>query len=385
MANKQKQTVDNVENLSPEDNFDKEIEGALKPTNTEVVETDNQIDYSKEQQIYNELLNKYQGGHEKTIFEFCYKTNIPYCDNIIKALFKGHNDEILNQMPIIYIKTLNEDSHYQGLTFFAQLKRENFEAIYSEDLSALTLSEEDKKNRMAVIDILSYDPFKDDDPSSKPQLYRDMSSMLTEGMRKDVAKAKAALTIVRSYNNIEKYQKKINEIMKTGNTDEDTQKQLDQLIKIQKTLQDSINTTAEKNNFTVKGIGNAGKGMLSDVMNQIGERGIDEGITNFYDIATSKSIEEIANISMKAQLNQISLSKTDYADILKTQIELVQEAQRKSKDALEALRLAKEKIVKQELLDELTQDYRKKGISEKEIEEFISREYHLYDIDGDKN
>jgi len=46
--------------------------------------------------------------------------------------------------------------------------------------------------------------------------------MLTENMRKDVAKAKAALSIVRSYNNLEKYQKKINDIMKTGEVTEET-------------------------------------------------------------------------------------------------------------------------------------------------------------------
>jgi len=50
----------------------------------------------------------------------------------------------------------------------------------------------------------------------------------------------------------------------------------------------------------------------------------------------------------------------------------------KAREAIEALRLAKEKIKKQKLLDELARDYRKKGISEKEIEAFIDREYHLY-------
>ena len=48
-------------------------------------------------------------------------------------------------------------------------------------------------------------------------------------------------------------------------------------------------------------------------------------------------------------------------------------------DALEALRLAREKITKEELLDELAEDYRKKGISEKEIEEFVNRELNMYD------
>ena len=44
--------------------------------------------------------------------------------------------------------------------------------------------------------------------------------MLTEGMRKDVAKAKAALAIVRSYNNLEKNQKQINDILKSGELEE---------------------------------------------------------------------------------------------------------------------------------------------------------------------
>ena len=153
-----------------------------------------------------------------------------------------------------------------------------------------------------------------------------MTGMLTEGMRKDVAKAKAALAIVRSYNNLDKYQRKINEIMKAGQMDDETQKALDQLIKVSKTLQDSINQTAEKNNFTVKGIGTSGHGMLSDVMNRVNDYGIDEGVVNFYDIATSRAIEEVANISFKAQLNQVGLSKTDYADILSQQSKIVREA-----------------------------------------------------------
>ena len=53
--------------------------------------------------------------------------------------------------------------------------------------------------------------------------------------------------------------------------DDASQKTLDQLIKVQKTLQDSINQTAERNNFTVKGIGTSGQGMLSDVMNRISD------------------------------------------------------------------------------------------------------------------
>ena len=91
---------------------------------------------------------------------------------------------------------------------------------------------------------------------------------------------------------------------------------------------------------------------------------------------TSKSIEEVANISFKAQLNQVNLSKTDYADILTNQCEIVKDCQRKMKDALEALRLAKEKsdnhISKVNLKDtELVSFLRKNNISEKDAQEII--------------
>lgn len=324
---------------------------------------------------YETMLEASGNDARKAMFEYCFRNDICFMGDILSRVLRTGGGDTL---PNSYLDALKA-AGMEGKTFLSQLRIDNFETIYSRDSRLAMLDEEDRKNRLQVIDVLGYDPFQDDDQAERPGLYRDMTGMLNEGMRKDVAKTKAALAFVRGYNNLEKYQRKINEIMKQDEIDEDTQKRLDQYIKIQKTLQDSINQTAEKNNFTVKGIGSNGRGMLSDVMIQVEERGIDEGITNFYDIQTSKSIEEVANISMKAQLNQINLSKTDYADILSTQCEITRKAQARAAEAMEALRLCREKLKKQELLDELASEYRQKGISEDEIGEFIQREYKLYD------
>lgn len=324
---------------------------------------------------FEELVEAYGNDRKKALFEYCYKHNIGYINKLVNRVISN----VPGGLPQAYIDLKELSPDFRDVTFFSQLRMDNFDKIYSTDYSISLLDEEDRKNRLQVIDILGYDPFKDDDQAEKPGLYRDMTGMLTESMRKDVAKAKAAIAFVRGYNNLEKYQRKINDIMKMDDIDEDTQERLDQYIRVQKTLQDSINQTAEKNNFIVKGLGSNGVGMLSDVINQVEEKGIDDGITNFYDIATSRSIEEVANISMRAQLNQINLSKTDYADILGLQSKMVHEAQAKAATAEEALRLCKEKLKKQELIDELAAEYRAKGISEDEIEEFIAREYHMYD------
>lgn len=357
---------------SLEDNEEKE-------DNDDFYDEDDDEDLNKKDEQYESLLKKYEGDHRKAIFEYCFIKNIYYSDAIYKKIAKAEQKVLDEGMPKLYLDIIAADPRYKDVHFFDQLMLDNFEKVYSEKVYSDGLTEDDRKNRQVVIDIFSYDPFKDEKENMRPQMYRDLAGMTTEAMRKDVSKQKAAISVVRSYGNIEKYQRMVNDIIDAGATDEDSQDQLNSYLKIISNIQASINQTAEKNSFTVKGIGSNGQGMISDILNEIEDKGIDEGITNFYDIATSKSIEEVANISMKAQLNQINLSKTDYADILAGQVEIVKKAQRIAKDAQEALRLAKEKIKKQRLIDELAADYRKKGISEKDIEDFISSEYHLQD------
>ena len=203
----------------------------------------------------------------------------------------------LEQMPQIYIDTVKADVNVGTKTFFDQLAMDNFEKIYAEKSYSESLSEEDRKNRQVVIEVFSYDPFAGEPDIDKPQLYRDLAGMSNEAMRKDVAKQKAAISIVRSYGNIEKYQRKVAEITSSGAIDDETQKTLDNYLTLISKIQTNINQTAEKNNFTVKGIGSNGRGMLSDVINQVETMGYDKGITNYYDIATSKAIEEVSDIS----------------------------------------------------------------------------------------
>lgn len=374
--NKEKVT----ENTVSDEKSNDELKDVIVLIEEQVEKTEESNPIIQEQKEYFLMLLKhYKGDYKKSLFEFCYKYNIFYDSDTFYLLTKGGEDTVFQSFPKIYIDTINSDFRFKDLDFFSQLKMENFEIIYKEQKQLLGLDEDAKTNRIAILDIFAYDPFANDPIEDRPQLYRDLAGMANDSMRKDIAKQKAALNIVRSYKNIELYERKITELTNSGQVDEKAQEKLDSYMSIIAKIQDSVNKTAEKNNFTVKGIGSSGKGMLSEVMNTIEEKGIDEGITNFYDISTSRSIEEVADISFKAQLNQINLSKTDYADILSNQCELVREAQKKAKDAIEALRLAKEKITKQELLEELEYEYKRKNISEEDIKELINREFHLFD------
>lgn len=331
-----------------------------------------------DKELFKQCYDACPGSVEDALFMFCFKRNYYYHQKILSQLIYVDKINIETDLPEAYLDELKKIPSIKGKTFFSQLKRANFEKIYSEDLNLLTLSEDDLKNRQQVMNIVGYDPFKDESIEDRPQLYRDLTGLLSDNLRRDITKQKSAIEIVKNYMTISKYQKRVTDLLQ--DTENDNQEQVDKLLQMIAKVQAIINATTKENGFSSgKSLGKGGRGMLSDVMNQIDTQHYDDGVTNFYDQATSKSIQEIADISFRSQLAQVKLSGTDYADILAQQAELVKKSQRVARDATEALRIAKAKITKEQLLEELEKEYKKKGISEADIQEFISREYNVWD------
>lgn len=328
--------------------------------------------------VFPDLVKKYNGDNKKALFEFCFLNNVFFSEEIYDLITKTSDDEVMFNLPKVYQDTLAADYRFANLTFFDQIKMENFEKIYSEDFVELGLNEESRRDREQIIKIIGYDPFEKNPIEDKPQLYRDLTGMLTDSMRKDIPRAKAAVEVVTGYNNIRKYQDRVNQLINNGQIDEDTQKQLDKHLEMIAKIQASVSATSEKNGFTnSRALGSNGKGMLSDVMNTIDEHMYDPGITNFYDIATSQSIKQISDISFKSMLNQVKLTGQEYVEIIAEQNKIVREAQQKMRAQREALRIAKALIVKDKLIEQLRVEYKKKGISEEDIDEFIDREINV--------
>ena len=329
---------------------------------------------------YLKLVQKYGGDHQHAIFEYCFRKNIPFSEENFYLVTKGGNDEAFAKLPQIYVDTVRADIRFNDITFFDQLKMENFEHIYSEEFAVAGLPEESRKDREQIIKIIGYDPFEEHPIEDKPQLYRDLTGMLTDSMRKDIPRSKAAVEVVTGYNNIRKYQNNVNRIINSGQLDDDTQKQLDKQLEMIAKMTASVLAISEKNGFSnSRALGSNGKGMLSDVMNTIDEHMYDPGITNYFDIATSESIKQISDISVKSMLNQVKLTGQEYVDILAEQNKMVHEAQSNMRALKEALRIAKSLITKDKLIEQLKVEYRKKGISEEDIDEFINREYDMWD------
>lgn len=328
---------------------------------------------------YEKLCAKHGGDSAKALFEFCFLNNVFYNSKIAKSLTESTDDDVRNAMPAPYLEALASNPAYDGLDFFSQLKRENFEKIYSEDLSLLTLSQDDRKNRQQILSIVSYDPFAEEPDEDKPQMYRDLAGLLTDAMRRDIPKRNAAIEIVHDYTTIARYQKRKASLELTDDGSDETRKRIDNCIVMISKMQDTINKLSKENGFSAgRAVGANGRGGLSDVMTMCEERGYDKEAVNLYDIETSKAIEQVATISFKAMLNQVNFSNTDYAGILADQCKKVLEYRQAAMKSAEMARLCAEKLEKQELLEEYRRELAGKGISEADIQEIVNREIDMY-------
>lgn len=328
---------------------------------------------------YEDLCAKHNGDSLAALFEFCFLNNVFYNHKIAKPLAESTDDGVRAAMPAPYLAALAEVPEYDGLTFFSQIKRDNFERVYSEDLSLLTLSQDDRKNRQQILSIVSYDPFADEPDEDKPQMYRDLAGLLTDAMRRDIPKRNAAIEIVHDYTTIARYQKRKATLELSDDGSDETRKRIDNCIVMISKMQDTINKLSKENGFSAgRAVGANGRGGLSDVMNMCEERGYDKETPNLYDIETSQAIEQVATISYKAMLNQVNFSNTDYAGILTEQCRKVLDYRQTAMKALEMARLAAEKLEKQELLNEYRNELTKKGISEADIEDMVNREIDMY-------
>ena len=243
------------------------------------------------------------------------------------------------------------------------------------------LCEEDQKNRREILKIFRYDPFENETIHDQKQLYRDLVSMCDEAIGEDLPKMRGAITLVRSYLRADRLTEAIQKLSIDAETMIEHAKEL-------KTMTEMLTKETEMITKTVKDFGFAeryaiaksrGSGTLGAVVRDIENFNYDDGKVNLYDIETSASMQQAADISAAAMIKQISLSEAEYSDMLKEQREKLAELYRENKRLREENRLIYKQITKQELLKELAQDLESKGLGRREIQAMVLSEIKFDD------
>lgn len=324
--------------------------------------------------LYKMILTECEGDHLEALFQLC-ATNDWYYDDLLAQSITAElaSDDV---MPDRYLEVIFNNEEYKGKNFYKQLSRPYFVKMSSFKESEDELTEEDKQNRNDIKKAFGYDPFETKPISQKSMLYRSLNQMVDPTLNNDLVRQRAAIEIVTNYEEIDRLDVAIAKLSLTPDDIVKNAKDLETLRKMKSDVNKNISMLCKDHGLSAKYANSKsrGAGTLSGIMRDMEDNDYDEGVVNLYDIETSTSIQQCSDISAKSVSTQLKLSDSDYAEMVEEQAIVVRQEIAARKKAEEALRVCKEYLRRQELIADLIQEYKRKGLSTAEIEELITPE-----------
>ena len=194
-------------------------------------------------------------------------------------------------------------------------------------------------------------PIEDD----KPMLYAQIVSFIDEETKNDGMKMNAIIQIVKSFNQISKINDAIDELssdtMKLNNNNGTIKQLADTVSK----LLSGANALAKDNGISVNFNNSKSKGQntLTGKMKELDLIGFRDAKINMYDIDYCKGMQQVAEISSKAQVDQIGFDENVMDEIQNIRRELVDTLQKERDKAVERSRrlLVENKDLKEFLKD----------------------------------
>lgn len=233
-----------------------------------------------------------------------------------------------------------------------EIGKENRES----NINAEDINEAYKTNKKDVIRMTGYDPFAnypiEDD---KPLLYAQVVSFIDEETKNDGMKMNAVIQIVKSFNQISKINDAIDELssdtMKLNNNNGTIKQLADTVSK----LLSGANALAKDNGISVNFNNSKSKGQntLTGKMKELDQIGFRDAKINMYDIDYCRGMQQVAEISAKAQIDQIGFDENVMDEIQGIRRELVESLTKERDKAVERARvlLVENKDLKEFLKD----------------------------------
>lgn len=217
-----------------------------------------------------------------------------------------------------------------------EINKENRESAPQE------ITEEYKINRKDVIRMIGYDPFANYPvEEDKPVLYAQLISFIDDETKNDGMKMNAVIQIVKSFNQIGKINDAIDDLssdtMKLNNNNGTIKQLADTISK----LLAGANALAKDNGISVNFNNSKSKGQntLTGKMKELDLIGFRDSKINMYDIDYCRGMQQVAEISSKAQVDQIGFDENVMNEIQNIRRELVDKLQKDKDKAVERARL----------------------------------------------
>ena len=281
----------------------------------------------------------------------CERLDVPWLEEVWEISYNEVNDASLKKpktnMWAAYAKNIKLPK-YNGMRW-RDGDLFNGNSITSDDVenkisSTMTpeVLEEYKTNKKDIIRLTGYDPFANYPVEQDlPILYAQLISFIDEETKNDGMKMNAVIQIVQAFNQIQKLNDAINELSadtKKLNSNNGTIKQhADTISK----LLSGANALAKDNGISVNHNNSKSKGQntLTGKMKELDLIGFRDAKINMYDIDYCKGMQQVAEISAKAQVDQIGFDENTMNEINNIRRELVDSLQKERDKANERARL----------------------------------------------
>ena len=298
---------------------------------------------------YNSNSKQFGDVTKQSLMLACERADVPYLENLWESSYNEVHDPSLKQPKTnvwaAYIKNVKMPQ-YNGMRWrdgdlFKEGESKNTEENFERNLTPEVLDEY-KTNKKDIIRLIGYDPFANYPVEQDlPVLYAQLISFIDEETKNDGMKMNAVIQIVQAFNQIQKLNDAINELSADTqklNANNGTIKQhADTISK----LLSGANALAKDNGISLNYNNNKSKGQntLTGKMKELDLIGFRDAKINMYDIDYCKGMQQVAEISAKAQIDQIGFDENVMSEINNIRRELVDDLQKQRDKAVERARV----------------------------------------------
>ena len=300
---------------------------------------------------YNDQRGQYGEVTKVSLCDALERMDLPYMERLWEASYKEVHDPSLKQPKTniwsAYITNVKLPQ-YRGMRWRDGDLFKKDSNIHSdvEDKIASTMTpevlDECNTNKKDLIRLIGYDPFANYPVEQDlPVLYAQIIIFIDEETKNDGMKMNAVIQIVQAFNQIQKLNDAINELLadtkKLNNNNGTIKQHSDTIAK----LLSGANALAKDNGISVNFNNSKSKGQntLTGKMKELDLIGFRDAKINMYDIDYCEGMRQVAVISAKAQVDQIGFDENTMNTINNIRRELVDELQKKLDKANERARL----------------------------------------------
>ncbi len=257
------------------------------------------------------------------------------------TIIHGENNEL--ETKLVYDPEILNEKNFDN-NIFAPI---NISTKDTNQGAPLNWSKEDAQNKNKIMKIIGYDPWDYFEDEDKKIVYKDFLNILELGMEDDFSKLQAAIQIVNSFFKIRNMEKEFAKKQKENASMTELKALSDLLAKERKAISDFTKDQGFSERYSAAKA--KGENTLSGMMNKMNNSQYEKILLNAYDIETSKSMQQVADMSFQAVMKQISLSDSEVWQICQSQLVQIKDLQKELDKVKEDLRLANYQIAENNL------------------------------------